>query len=110
MIGLSLPGLTKRQSEIAVLAAQGLTNREIAERLVVSIRTVANTSTPSTSARASSPGRPLCRRVGGRRGGSALPRAGRRAGGRCGGGVRSSMPRWRMPRRWGSTGVRRRSR
>ncbi|MEO3811532.1 LuxR C-terminal-related transcriptional regulator [Sphaerisporangium sp. B11E5] len=43
LVGLSLPGLTKRQTEIAVLASQGLTNREIAERLVVSIRTVANT-------------------------------------------------------------------
>ncbi|MGP3915185.1 response regulator transcription factor [Nonomuraea sp. 10N515B] len=40
---LEVPGLTPRQREIAVLAAQGLTNREIAERLVVSVRTVANT-------------------------------------------------------------------
>ncbi|MEW9532757.1 LuxR C-terminal-related transcriptional regulator [Microbispora sp. NPDC049125] len=43
LVGLSLPGLTRRQSEIAVLASRGLTNREIAEHLVVSIRTVANT-------------------------------------------------------------------
>ncbi|MGI8329728.1 LuxR C-terminal-related transcriptional regulator [Actinomadura scrupuli] len=43
LVGLSLPGLTPRQREIALLAAQGLTNRQIADRLVVSIRTVANT-------------------------------------------------------------------
>ncbi|MEV0236245.1 LuxR C-terminal-related transcriptional regulator [Nonomuraea sp. NPDC050786] len=43
LMDLDVPGLTPRQREIAVLAAQGLTNREIAERLVVSIRTVANT-------------------------------------------------------------------
>ncbi len=43
LVDLDVPGLTPRQREIAVLAAQGLTNREIAERLVVSIRTVANT-------------------------------------------------------------------
>ena len=39
---LAAPGLTARQREIAHLAASGLTNREIAERLTVSIRTVAN--------------------------------------------------------------------
>jgi DNA-binding CsgD family transcriptional regulator len=39
---LAMPGLTARQREIAHLAAAGLTNREIAERLTVSIRTVAN--------------------------------------------------------------------
>ena len=39
---LSAPELTARQMEIARLAAQGLNNREIAERLVLSVRTVAN--------------------------------------------------------------------
>lgn len=34
--------LTPRQREIATLAAEGLTSREIAERLVVSVRTVEN--------------------------------------------------------------------
>ncbi|MFB9476659.1 helix-turn-helix transcriptional regulator [Nonomuraea salmonea] len=43
LVGLSLPGLTPRQQEIATLAAQGLSNREIAARLVLSVRTVANT-------------------------------------------------------------------
>ncbi|MET7328914.1 LuxR C-terminal-related transcriptional regulator [Nonomuraea sp. NPDC005650] len=43
LMDLDVPSLTPRQREIAVLAAQGLTNREIAERLVVSVRTVANT-------------------------------------------------------------------
>ncbi|WP_262845024.1 LuxR family transcriptional regulator, partial [Sphaerisporangium corydalis] len=40
--GLAAPGLTGRQLEIAQLAAQGLSNREIADRLVLSIRTVGN--------------------------------------------------------------------
>ncbi len=35
-----LPGLTARQRQIASLVAAGLTNREIAERLVLSVRTV----------------------------------------------------------------------
>ncbi|MGW5688039.1 LuxR C-terminal-related transcriptional regulator [Nonomuraea sp. NPDC003754] len=43
LLDLDVPALTPRQREIALLAAQGLTNREIATRLVVSIRTVANT-------------------------------------------------------------------
>ncbi|MBO3750702.1 hypothetical protein J5X84_31885 [Streptosporangiaceae bacterium NEAU-GS5] len=43
LVGLAAPDLTARQLEIAQLAASGLTNREIADRLVVSIRTVANT-------------------------------------------------------------------
>ncbi|MFC5753969.1 AAA family ATPase [Actinomadura rugatobispora] len=40
--GLAAPELTTRQLEIARLAAAGLGNREIAERLVLSVRTVAN--------------------------------------------------------------------
>lgn len=34
-----LPGLTRRQSEVAMLVAQGLTDRQIAERLVIAQRT-----------------------------------------------------------------------
>ncbi|MDL5159970.1 helix-turn-helix transcriptional regulator [Actinomycetospora termitidis] len=37
------PGLTRREHEIAGLAASGLTNRVIADRLVISVRTVDNT-------------------------------------------------------------------
>jgi DNA-binding NarL/FixJ family response regulator len=40
--GLDTPELTARQLEIARLAADGLGNREIADRLVLSVRTVAN--------------------------------------------------------------------
>jgi DNA-binding NarL/FixJ family response regulator len=43
LIGPTAPELTPRQREIAYLAASGLTNRDIADRLVVSMRTVANT-------------------------------------------------------------------
>ncbi|MDH2430501.1 LuxR family transcriptional regulator [Sphaerisporangium sp. TRM90804] len=43
LMGLEAPDLTPRQREVAVLAVQGLTNRDIAKRLHVSIRTVANT-------------------------------------------------------------------
>ncbi|GLX10729.1 helix-turn-helix transcriptional regulator [Microbispora sp. NBRC 16548] len=42
LIGLATPRLTPRQRQIAGLAAAGLTNREIAQRLGLSIRTVAN--------------------------------------------------------------------
>jgi predicted ATPase/DNA-binding CsgD family transcriptional regulator len=34
------PGLTRREKEVAVLAARGLTNRDIAARLCLSVRTV----------------------------------------------------------------------
>lgn len=39
---LAAPGLTTREHEVAHLAATGLTSREIAERLGVSVRTVDN--------------------------------------------------------------------
>lgn len=42
LTALAAPDLTRRQREIAQLAVIGLSNREIADRLTVSIRTVAN--------------------------------------------------------------------
>ncbi|MDH2430671.1 LuxR C-terminal-related transcriptional regulator [Sphaerisporangium sp. TRM90804] len=42
LLGLAAPELTARQLEIAQLAAHGLSNRDIADRLVLSVRTVAN--------------------------------------------------------------------
>jgi DNA-binding CsgD family transcriptional regulator len=42
LLDLATPRLTPRQRQIAGLAASGLTNREIAQRLGLSIRTVAN--------------------------------------------------------------------
>ncbi|MCW2941117.1 MAG: LuxR family transcriptional regulator [Actinomycetia bacterium] len=42
LAGLAAPALTPRQYEIVGLAATGLGNREIADRLVLSTRTVAN--------------------------------------------------------------------
>ncbi|MFI6451818.1 LuxR C-terminal-related transcriptional regulator [Streptosporangium amethystogenes] len=42
LVNLALPRLTARQRQIVSLAAAGLTNRQIAEQLTVSIRTVAN--------------------------------------------------------------------
>ncbi|MDQ6849668.1 MAG: LuxR C-terminal-related transcriptional regulator [Actinomycetota bacterium] len=38
--GASVPGLTRREAEVAVLVAQGLSNREVAAKLYVSVRTV----------------------------------------------------------------------
>lgn len=42
LIGLKVPALTRRERQIAVLAAQGLPSRVIAERLDISVRTVDN--------------------------------------------------------------------
>ncbi|WP_143569442.1 response regulator transcription factor, partial [Streptomyces acidiscabies] len=40
--GLALDDLTARQRQIVTLAAAGLSNRQIADRLTLSIRTVGN--------------------------------------------------------------------
>ncbi|MFI9595563.1 LuxR C-terminal-related transcriptional regulator [Nonomuraea sp. NPDC052265] len=42
LVELATPGLTPRQREIVKLAAAGLTNRQIADRLTLSTRTAAN--------------------------------------------------------------------
>jgi len=42
LVGLKAPELTRRERQIALLAAQGLSSRVIAQRLALSVRTVDN--------------------------------------------------------------------
>jgi DNA-binding CsgD family transcriptional regulator len=42
LVGLKAPGLTRRERQVAMLAAQGLPSRAIAQRLALSVRTVDN--------------------------------------------------------------------
>jgi DNA-binding CsgD family transcriptional regulator len=42
LLALASPGLTAREREIAALAIAGLTSREIAQRIIISVRTVDN--------------------------------------------------------------------
>jgi hypothetical protein len=49
--GTAPPDLTARQWQVVKLAAAGLTNDEIAERLVLSVRTVHSARTPPTANR-----------------------------------------------------------
>jgi FixJ family two-component response regulator len=47
-----LAKLTRREQEVAALACQGLSNANIAGKLVVSVRTAEATSTPHTASSA----------------------------------------------------------
>ena len=42
LVGLKAPALTQRERQVALLAAQGMSSRAIAERLELSVRTVDN--------------------------------------------------------------------